>query len=82
MIVHKKDASKLTQSMTKKVSNIMINLSDSNYKKINVDKDVRSVKINDQFRMLWRESTKKVCRVVPHNKYNHLIKSKNICNII
>jgi hypothetical protein len=48
---------------------------------LNIDRDVRSVRLNGQYRLIFRQSTKKECRVMTHNDYNKLISNKNVFNI-
>ena len=82
MIINKKDAKKLPGKVAKKAQEIITNISNVQVQTLNIDRDVKSVRVGDQYRLIYRASTMKECRVVSHNNYNTLISHNNVSSII
>ena len=81
MVINKKDAKKLWGNVLSKENDIIANISSVSAQNLNIDRDIRSVKVSDQYRLIYRASTMKECRVVSHNNYNKLISHINVSNI-
>jgi plasmid maintenance system killer protein len=82
MQINKKDLKSLSKNILLKAYEVL-NTKDiySVSSPLNIDKDLRSIRLNSQYRLLYRQSTKKECRVVTHNDYNRLIKFNSINSI-
>ena len=81
MEINKKDKKSLTNDILVKVEKALASDIYTSSTPLNIDKDLRSIRLNSQYRLLYRHSTKKECRVVTHNDYNRLIKFHSINNI-
>ncbi len=82
MDINKKDIKRTPQNILDKAKHITCNLNGYTSQVLNIDRDLRSIKINDQYRLLYRQSTRKECRVVCHNVYNKLISNTFIRSIV
>jgi len=82
MEINKKDLKRVSQDILNKAYEVL-NTKDvyTLSSPLNIDKDLRSIRLNSQYRLLYRHSTKKECRVITHNDYNKLIKFNSINNI-
>ena len=81
MVINKKDAKKLPGNVLSKANEILTNISSVPAQNLNIDRDIRSVKVSDQYRLIYRASTMKECRVISHNNYNKLISHINVNSI-
>ena len=81
MILYKKDIKRIDKRILNKALEIIANIHKIKKKSLNIDKDIISIKVNSQYRLVYRESTKMICRLLTHNDYNKIIRYNNINNI-
>jgi len=65
----------------KKAKAILSHLESVKKTNLNIDKDVISIKVNSQYRLVYRASTKLIARLVTHNDYNRIISYKFVGGI-
>jgi len=81
MTIYKKDTKRIDKKILSKTLDIMSNLDSVMKNKLNIDRDVITIKVNSQYRLVYRASTKMICRLLTHNDYNRVISSKFVNNI-
>jgi len=81
MIINKKDLKKISDKILLKAIKILKRLDTATKNNLNIDKDVISIKVNNQYRILYRASTQIEARLLKHNDYNRVINAKYVYNI-
>ena len=81
MTIYKKDTKRIDQRILAKANQMLSDLANVTKNTLNIDKDVVSIKVNSQYRLVYRSSTQLVARLLTHNDYNRVISYRNVCNI-
>jgi len=81
MTIYKKDTKKMDARILAKANDILSNLDAVLKNSLNIDKDVITIKVNSQYRLVYRASTMLVARLLTHNDYNRTISYRYVGNI-
>ena len=73
MTINKKDIKRIDSRILSKAKAILKHLDTAIKHSLNIDRDVISIKVNGQYRLVYRASTMSIARLVTHNDYNRLI---------
>ena len=73
MIIYKKDIKKVQPKILKKCLYIINHLDTIVSKPLKLDKDIRIIYLN-KYRLVYRSSTLKICRLLVHNDYEILLR--------
>jgi len=82
MTIYKKDIKRIDNRILARAKSIISNLDNVVKNYLNIDKDIVSIKLNRQYRLVYRESTKQTARLVTHNDYNRIISYRYVNNIV
>ena len=81
MTIYKKDTKRIDKKILSKTQSIMSNLDTVMKNTLNIDKDVVTIKVNSQYRLVYRASTKLIAKLLTHNDYNRVINHNYVGNI-
>ena len=81
MTIYKKDTKRIDKRILNKALDMLSDLDSVLKNTLNIDKDVITIKVNNQYRLVYRASTQMVARLLTHNDYNRVISYRYVGNI-